>query len=106
MTSNPQHLNLLRAMIGPSRQVSALVVIAVLVLLGGICAGEQMHFIPHLEVSEACCAFSCSVLPMAFSAFALWAAVASLRPATTPPVRSTVKDPLSPPPELIAFRSA
>jgi len=93
-------------MIDSSHHVSALVIVAVLVLLAGICAGGQTHLTPHLEASEACCAFSCSVLPVGFTAFALWAVVASLKQATVPSVRSAIKDPLSPPPELIAFRSA
>jgi len=93
-------------MFGPFHRVAALVIVAVLVLLVGVCAGGQMHSTPHPESSEACCAFGCSMLPIALLAFALWAAAAALRQAATPLVRSALEDPLSPPPEPLVCGSA
>jgi len=90
-----------------SHRTSTLVAVAVLLLVVAICGGEQTRVAPHLEASEACCGFvQCSALTVSLIALALLAAGAYLSAATSLPVRSTVEDPLSPPPELIAFRSA
>lgn len=94
-------------MIGTSHRAPAVLILAVLLLVVAICAGEQTRVAPHLEASEACCGFvQCSALTVPLIALALLAAGAYLSPATSLPVRSTVEGPLSPPPELIAFRSA
>jgi hypothetical protein len=94
-------------MVGLSHGVPTVLVVVVLLLIVGICAADQARLMPHLESSEACCGFvQCSVLPIALLGFVLWATVAYLRPPTTPLIRSAVEDPLSPPPELIALRSA
>jgi len=85
----------------------ALLVIGVLLLIAGLCTADQARVTLDHEAAEACCAFTqCSVLPIALFIFALLAAGAYLRPTTLLLVRSAVQDPLSPPPELIAFRSA
>jgi hypothetical protein len=94
-------------MAGFSHRALALLVVAALLFVVGICAGEQTQMTPQLEVSEACCAFTqCSMLSSALLGVGLLATGAYLRSGTTPPVRSAVEDLLSPPPELIVFGSA
>lgn len=94
-------------MVGSSHRVSVLFIVAVLLLVAGICVGEQTRLSPHLEVSEVCCGFTqCSMLAIGFFGLALWLAGTYLRPVTDPLVRSVASDPLSPPPELILFGSA
>ena len=94
-------------MLGFLRRAPAFLVVGVLLLVVGICVSDQTLLPLHLEISEACCAFTqCPVLPIALLGFALWLAGAYLGPAKIPLIRSTVQDPLSPPPELILFGSA
>jgi len=94
-------------MVGSSQRVSTLLVVAVLLVIAGICVSEQTRLSPHLEVSEVCCGFTqCSMLATGFFGLALWLGGTYLRAVTNPLVRSVASDPLSPPPELIAFGSA
>ena len=83
------------------------VIVAVLLLIAGICAGEQARLTPHPDVSETCCGFvQCSMLPSVLLGFTPWLIARNLRPEAVPSVRFSAQDPLSPPPELIALRSA
>lgn len=94
-------------MVGPSQKVSTLVIVAFLLLVAAICAGDQTRLTPHLEASDACCGFvQCSVLLITLVGFALWVTGANVRLEAAPSIRSTAQDPLSPPPELIALRTA
>ena len=94
-------------MIDAPRRVPVLLVAAVLLLIAGICAGDQTRLTPHFESSEACGGFTqCSVLVIALIGLALpWIAGAYFI-TTTPKVRSTPEDPIFPPPELLAFSAA
>ena len=94
-------------MIDAPRRVPVLLVAAVLLLIAGICAGDQTRLTPHLEGSEACCGFTqCSALVIALIGLALpWIAGARFIQ-TTSRVRSPAEGPVSPPPELLAFDAA
>ena len=88
------------------RRGPTLPVIVLLLLVAGICAGEQTRSTQHLDVAEACCAFTqCPGLPMALVVLVPGIVGAYLQTGVVPLVRSAVRDPLSPPPELIALRS-
>jgi len=83
------------------------VIVAVLLLIVGICAGEQTRLTPHVDVSEACCGFvQCAMVPAELLSFAFWLTGPNLRPEATPFIRFTAQDPPSPPPELVALRTA
>lgn len=90
-----------------SRGIPTLTVVVLLLLIAGLCAGEQMRVTLHLEVSEACCGFTqCSALPVASLGLAVGAAGIVLWPAPISPPRSLVKRPPSPPPEAIVLGAA
>lgn len=106
LTCSARSLNFVCVMPNLQR-IPVLLVVAVLVLLVAICAGDQTRLTQDFEGSEACCGLThCPVLAMAVSGVALWVAAASLGPTTALPVASILEGPLSPPPELIALRSA
>ena len=90
-----------------SHRVVAISVVALLLLIGGLCAVEATHLAPHLAGPDGCCGFlHCSALPIALLALALWAAETHRGLATRPALRFAIQDPLSPPPELISSSSA
>lgn len=66
LTSKVLYPNVSVEMVGFAR-IPTLMVVAVLLLIAGLCASEQTRVTPHLEASEACCGFTqCSVLPAGF----------------------------------------
>ena len=107
MTFKAEYLKFKHVTVRFAPGVPALLLVSVLLLLVGICAGEQTRLTPNFEGSEACCGLTqCSVLTIALLGAALLGVGTRLKPAVILTVLSAVRDPLSPPPELIAFRSA
>ena len=106
LTSKVLYPNVSVEMVGFAR-IPTLMVVAVLLLIAGLCVGEQTRVTPHLEASEACCGFTqCSVLPAGFLGLAVGVGGILLGPARISPPRSLVKGPLSPPPEPIVLGAA
>ncbi len=92
------------------KRVVVLVVILlapVLLAAAGVCSAAQAVPAFHFDGPEGCCAVShCSLLAMGVLGIGLGVDVTALPSVTAVLARSTAQQPVSPPPELLALRSA
>jgi hypothetical protein len=84
----------------------AIVLAPVLLAAAGVC-GAQAAPAFQFDGPEGCCAVShCSLLAMGVLGVGFWGDVTTPPSVTAVLARSTTQQPVSPPPELLALRSA
>ncbi len=85
--------------------LGAILLAPVMLVAAGVCSQASLEF--HFDGPEGCCAGShCSLLVMGLLAIGPCADVTELASMTAVLARSTGQQPVSPPPELLALRSA
>lgn len=85
----------------------ALAMLALVVIVGVLCATADGLLVPHVEASDECCGLvHCSVVTIGRARFAPWVVAVTVGLSGVAAARSTLPRPDSPPPELLHPRPA